>query len=681
MIWLAVNAEAVAAVASPSEPAAAIETLEVVVRRPVVGDLSLGVQAYRPEFFTAVRPGTAMDMIRWLPGFTFEDTPDLRGLGAAGGNVLIDGQPPTSKTDTLATVLGRIPANQVDRVDIIVGGAPGIDMRGRAVIANVVLKKTDEPRGAAQLSSTFMQDGRVGPDLQLNISRKTDQRTLEASLTATRSIGVGSLTGSGPLVRTDGSGAVVFVANALNQSRSDSAIPTAAFEVPFAKGRLRVNGSVNLGRFQFIEDAYAPGVVSTNRLTGGRTQGEAGLRFTREVGKLKSESQGLYRVTDQHADNAVQRQGPLQTFSDDELRTEAVLRSTLRWTRDETLALEGAAEGAFNVMDARSLQVVDGVTQLLPAGDVRVAERRADVGVTLTWKPPGIAGLTAALRAETSNLKASRDVNLERTLTYLKPRLVFTLSPNARTQIRLRWEHEVNQIAFSSFASVVEFSGLVRSGNPDIKPRRAWVGEAVLERQFWTGGSLVLTVRTQAIRDAVDSMLIPGFGDAVQIGNIGGGRWTDAIATVTLPLKRVGLNGMMIKGTINRRWTEVTDPTTLTPRSMPTLPWLGELHLAHDLPRWKVNWGVDYVYEGLDQLVRPAVIETFPVYFAFSAFVEYRPRPDITLRAEAFNLNDIRQHQVVAYFEGPRPSPVRYVDTRRLSSGQYLMLRVRKTLN
>ncbi len=103
-----------------------------------------------------------MDMIKWLPGFSFEDTRDLRGLGGAIGNVLIDGMPPTSKTDTLTTVLSRIPSSQVERVDLIVGGAPGIDMRGRPVIANVILVKSAVPRGSATVGAYLDRYGGSG---------------------------------------------------------------------------------------------------------------------------------------------------------------------------------------------------------------------------------------------------------------------------------------------------------------------------------------------------------------------------------------------------------------------------------------------------------------------------------------------------------------------------------------
>ena len=85
------------------------------------------VSTYAPDFFSASRPANAMDMINRLPGFSFDGGGNVRGLSGAAGNVLIDGRRPASKSDALSDVLGRVPANQVLRVDVIRGGAPGID--------------------------------------------------------------------------------------------------------------------------------------------------------------------------------------------------------------------------------------------------------------------------------------------------------------------------------------------------------------------------------------------------------------------------------------------------------------------------------------------------------------------------------------------------------------------------
>jgi hypothetical protein len=51
--------------------------------------------------------------------------------------VLINSKRPASKTEPLGDVLGRIPVAAVERIEVINGGASGIDMQGYPTIANV----------------------------------------------------------------------------------------------------------------------------------------------------------------------------------------------------------------------------------------------------------------------------------------------------------------------------------------------------------------------------------------------------------------------------------------------------------------------------------------------------------------------------------------------------------------
>src|SRR5512142_3269361 len=111
------------------------------------------VLQYPAAFFADARPNTAYDMVQRLPGFLFDDGKTARGFAGTAGNVLIDGQRPTAKTDDLQSILQRIPASDVERVEVIRGGAQGIDMQGQTVVANVVRKKTDTTKVVADLST------------------------------------------------------------------------------------------------------------------------------------------------------------------------------------------------------------------------------------------------------------------------------------------------------------------------------------------------------------------------------------------------------------------------------------------------------------------------------------------------------------------------------------------------
>ncbi|OYX31153.1 MAG: hypothetical protein B7Y99_10590 [Caulobacterales bacterium 32-69-10] len=327
----------------------------------------------------------------------------------------------------------------------------------------------------------------------------------------------------------------------------------------------------------------------------------------------------------------------LTDFRVDDQQSEHVLRSTLRWKKDERFTVEGSAEGAFNGLTTATRLLTAGVPTVVPAANVTINEERGEVGVLASWKPSARYGLTGAMKVETSRLTAAGDVDLTRTLTYAKPRLVLSFTPDKATQLRLRGEREVGQISFPALLANSEFnSGVVRAGNPNLRPQRAWVVEAVLERQFWTGASAVVTLRQKAVEDVVDVRLV-GTTGAVGLGNIGDGTQTEAVFVVTLPLKAIGVNGAMLTGSLNKIWNRVTDPT----------------------PN---GW------EGPDPWVRLLV------------FVEYRARPNLIARIEVNNATGAKTLLQVASFAGVRDrSALLYLDRRDLGIAPYAFLRLRRT--
>ncbi|MDE2467006.1 MAG: TonB-dependent receptor, partial [Alphaproteobacteria bacterium] len=123
--------------------------------------------SYPASFFSAAHPNTAYDMIRRLPGFVFDDGTDARGYAGTGGNVLVDGQRPTAKTDDLKSILERIPASNVERIDVISGNSSGIDMEGHTVVANVIRKFGVSTDIIASASTNIWPDGHTVHDLKL----------------------------------------------------------------------------------------------------------------------------------------------------------------------------------------------------------------------------------------------------------------------------------------------------------------------------------------------------------------------------------------------------------------------------------------------------------------------------------------------------------------------------------
>ena len=99
------------------------------------------------SFFERYQPSTALEIVNQVPGFVLNDGDSERGFGGAVGNVLINDRRPSAKQDPPSQILSRIPASQVERVELIRGQVRNIDLQGYSIVANVILQ-VDAPAAA-----------------------------------------------------------------------------------------------------------------------------------------------------------------------------------------------------------------------------------------------------------------------------------------------------------------------------------------------------------------------------------------------------------------------------------------------------------------------------------------------------------------------------------------------------
>src|SRR5918997_849931 len=98
-----------------------------------------GPKTFLPADFVRFAPRNALDMLRNVPGFTIREATQERGLGTATGNVLINGQRISGKSNDVVTELSQIPASNVVRIEI--RDAATLDVPGLSgQVANVVVK-------------------------------------------------------------------------------------------------------------------------------------------------------------------------------------------------------------------------------------------------------------------------------------------------------------------------------------------------------------------------------------------------------------------------------------------------------------------------------------------------------------------------------------------------------------
>jgi outer membrane receptor protein involved in Fe transport len=639
-----------------------------------------GVISYTPADFAAARPNTALDMINRLPGFTFDGGENVRGFAGAAGNVLIDGQRPTIKTDTLSDMLSRITIDQVERIDLIRGGAPGIDMQGRTVVANVIRKKADSFQQVLSLQAfAFAQTGDTIPGWNYQATRRSGDHQFDFQLA--RGIAYDDSVGFAERTTLDVATGDLLQERVENEAEGPVYSARANYKGPVLGGTLSINGLLSTDEFKDEAFIYSPttGERFTNRSANDR--GEIGVNYLRPLGdKFEIEGLVLSKLAvgtgDSRGDTGASN---LQSRVDAEAG-ESIARGVLRYTHSPTLSFEGGGEVAFNYRDQQIALTVDGTPVPLPASDVRVEELRGEVYAQGTWRPSPKWSLEAGARVEQSTITQSGQTELERSFEYPKPRALLTWSPTKDDQVRVRVEREVGQLDLRDFGTSVSLSSdRVDAGNSNLEPDKRWVYEAAFEKRFWEKGAIVATLRHEDIDDVLDQfpflILVDDNGDGVPddnnndgqpdvelvagLGNIGPGTSDVAELSLTLPLGPLGLEGGEIKATGSWVVSEVTDPLTGEKRRISgQRPDNLNINFRQDLPAqnltfgfgWFGGWEEDYYYLEEVQSLR---LEHF-----YSSFIEWKPNPGFTLRAELNNIDPYRFTIERFVYDAPRDTGV-----------------------
>ncbi|MDP3869990.1 TonB-dependent siderophore receptor [Phenylobacterium sp.] len=643
-----------------------------------------GVISYPQAFFAEQRPVTAYDMVGRLPGFTLDTGDNVRGFEGAAGNVLIDGGRPTSKTDTLDDILRRIPASQVDHIQLIRGGAPGVDMQGKSILANVVKVKGGKLQGLVQVGQALGYDGRYKFGVRVEGSGPAGPGAWEGSLRYGEGIDDGA--GEGPHLVLNPAGVVVERSDIDSHGAVHQWIGSGAYETPAFGGKLRVNGRIFDDNYRYNELNWlkfpVTGLESSNDRQD-RFQTEVGANFKRELGARKNLELLLLHQTEDYSYDSRFRSTPTDfDFKLGKDISETIGRGVFKFRQSETLSWEAGAEAALNKLESKTAFSQDGVAIPLPASNVTVEEKRGEIFVKAVWRPTKTWTVEGSVREEGSAISSDGDVSLEKTLYYTKPRVAATWAPSANTQVRLRFERVVGQLDFDDFVATSSLgTGVITAGNPDLVPEQAWVSEAAIEQRFWTKGAAVLTLRHFALTDAIDRAPVFGPSGAFDApSNIGDGTKDELQVTLTLPLDRF-IPGAQLRGDSTWRRSEVTDPTTGAKREISGLrPLDWEAHFSQDLPQWRATWGVDAFGAWRETYYRFDEISTDKLKTYVTLFAEWKPKPDLLVRAEIQNATARGFRHTRQLYSGPRgANPLTAIDDRDIQVGRVFYVRVRKS--
>lgn len=248
---------------------------------PVAEAGQQGVLVFQPAFFTEVRPNTALDMVRRVPGFSTDDGSGNRGFEGSVGNILINGERPASKNDTGSNVLSRTAATQVERIELIRGGAPGIDMQGYSVVVNVILKTTSSRESVLTANAVLFEGGQDVYGGSYQFTAREGERTW--SVTLSDGISTSDSNGAGRVLRKDAMGNILRDEAYYNDGYGGGNSVRGNYSTPLLGGKIDLTARYGVNDWNSINLQTSPTVRRESLGEQESSSGEFGVVYTRPL--------------------------------------------------------------------------------------------------------------------------------------------------------------------------------------------------------------------------------------------------------------------------------------------------------------------------------------------------------------------------------------------------------------
>ncbi|CAN7334558.1 outer membrane beta-barrel protein [Phenylobacterium sp. LjRoot225] len=648
---------------------------------------------YPSSFYARFAPQTAVDMLARTPGFVLDVGESVRGFAGGAGNVLVNGQRPSTKSDGLEDALRRIPASHVEKIEIIRSGMSG-QVPGQSLVANVVRRPEAAGAGSAALTIEYGPQGRVFPNAEASYTRAVG--AWQASATGRFELEYHPFHGRYRIV--DAAGAPTEVREEDVEERYIEGVLTGALSGPFGGGLLALNGRHEQKDVRERQDqvvfapagAGAPSSTEDLVVFDRIANTEVGGDWTRALARdwqAKLVGLAIWGRADQDQEQEGRDAAggvSAETFVLRQRSAEQIGRVTLSRIGEHRFLPEVGIELAHNRLDSRLRAAVleDGVVTpiTLPAANVRVTELRGEAFVNLKTQLTSRLSLETGLAGEWSRIAVSGDAQSRRNLVDLKPSAALLWKADARTQWRLAVARSVGQLDFADFAaSVVASDDRPLGGNPNLRPDAATRLSLNYDRRYGRGGALTVEVFHAWREDVLEYILLADGGSA--LGNVAHATAWGGSVKVTQPLEPLVPGGQLrVEGELDQ--TRLRDPIDGRRRRINgTIPVSVTVGFRQDLARWRAAWGVDYTSRASEYLYFPGETLVDTNHPVWEAYVEKTLQSGFKVKLEGYALTDVvfdRERR----FASPdsNRTPLGAEHRRRKRGGAYALLTISKPL-
>jgi outer membrane receptor protein involved in Fe transport len=671
---------------------------EIVFRNRTTDDNP--ILSYDLEFFQRFEPVSVGEMLKRVPGVTFTsdvlefDGVSMRGLPPGYTNILINGRRAPGGEDDGAFLVDRIPAELVERIEIIRSPRADQPSDGVAGAINVVLKEGAQLQGGALRAGLLVNgDGESRGAGSISWAGNTENTSLWAALNYQGRRNPKEKRSERYDDDPANGGALDNIELQDDTRDGEDLSANAEFTVRFDRGRLRFNGlAVDTSRDEdetsltFVDNGsgvfdeldetevqaerisqqtYALGVDGEFDLGGGQLDFKAGWSGFRDesTSRVDVADPGDPLELDEYVETDITDDeyelGAAWTFGRDALR--------LKVGADWLTKKRDAAEVEFDIDNG----MIDGPDPE-PGAIYTIEETRWEPFVRLTAELGPNLTVDAGLRYESMERDVTSDLGtVSSDASELFPSLHLTWRPTAADQFRASFARTQRRPDYSLLAPYIADEEPADEdalrGNPLLESEKSNGFDLGYEHRIGRRGVFGVNVFYREIEDLIELVdtgaevdedggpVDPG-DDAynlIEPRNIGDGSTWGVEVDLSTPLDMIGLpeTGVFF----NYTWldSEVVDPFTGVKRRFRNQPQnVWNVGFIQNLPDWGASFGAslygrDEGFEsGLDELVKVEYDQDL------EAFVEKRFGDRVVARLSAQNLLDKEKRETFLKYDG-----------------------------
>ncbi|MDX1490115.1 MAG: TonB-dependent receptor plug domain-containing protein [Pseudohongiellaceae bacterium] len=648
---------------------------------------------YPASFFEQYEPFSVNDMLNRIPGISTarggngggpgsSGGANRRGLGAGGDQILINGRRVAGKENEGNSQLSRIPANQVDYIEIIRGTSGDLDVRGGGQVINIVLLEAESRSSiAAEVNMDRYQGDTLDPGGSISL---TGQRgALNYLLAAEREPRYQYRNGFETSILGDYSPNDTVVRKEYTNSAPMQVSANIGYD-------LTPNDRVNLNALYGISDSpnkadriitdltVSPSVKSYehDRVPATSDNWEIGGDYEHSFAN-GNRFKTLFIVNETDSDSTRESFDILPAgnekylyLANQRIEQERIIRSSYTMGLTDTQDIEFGIERAQTILDAQLQQGILSATGtpsaafggLVPVGntDARVEEMRYETFIVHNWKLNDRMSLESTLLFENSTIEQTGDVRNKRDFDFIRPKIDYRFDITPSIQFRASIEKDVAQLSFADFTASTasgDDDQNALAGNPDLRQEQSIRYEMNLEYRLPNDegvfSSQVFYHELEDVIDRIDVSTATTIASAN--GNIGDGERYGLALDGSLRLGFLGNPEMLVTSGLRLEDSKVTDPFLGIDRRL-RQNGRGRFSLGfrHDIPSRNMNYGFNFYhnFSGNNKLYDINKIEDYDAGDQLSLWFETIGFGGLTYRFETMNTLNTERCRIRSRYVG-----------------------------